>query len=436
MTYDSIFIDYDVCIENDIIPFIQFLDQKKNIVYLDIDIKSKIKSIQDQKEHNNYYQAIEVIHYIESNHQVEFVDTKNYLSFSELNQKLNSSQRNNLLFITQQIQTAKAVNQELSLKNVQIVKYSKTKAFETWNISKNVYKDAFYTEDHMFNLNVSTEEIKHVYAEKFGYLDLLGEPLAKGGEGLIYKTYHNMIAKIFFNKHLSYMNFKKIQTMLTFDIHNPFIIWPIDILYYKNTFVGYLMPEVVQSKSIDELRDLGFPGYSIKQRFEIGLEFLKHVDYLHDRNIIVGDMKFDNIMVRNSSELYFVDTGSFQVEDYPCPVFLKEFTGRVFTTDDLKKTLRSFDDEYFPINKILFEIFMLKNPFYSKDSIEIDVNAPRVFHYPLDKNKVSGSPTNDMIIWFNLTENMREFFYYYFVRNKITPLKTWIDELTSFLSKK
>jgi hypothetical protein len=79
---------------------------------------------------------------------------------------------------------------------------------------------------------------------------------------------------------------------------------------------------------------------------------------------------------------------------------------------------------------------MLKNPFYSKDSIEIDVNAPRVFHYPLDKNKVSGSPTNDMIIWFNLTENMREFFYYYFVRNKITPLKTWIDELTSFLSKK
>jgi DNA-binding helix-hairpin-helix protein with protein kinase domain len=146
-------------------------------------------------------------------------------------------------------------------------------------------------------------------------------------------------------------------------------------------------------------------------------------------------MKFDNILVRNPKELYFVDTGSFQVDDYPCPVFLKEFTGREFTTDELKKKLRSVEDEYFPINKILFEIMMLKNPYYSKDSIEIDVNAPRVFHYPLDKAKIKEKPTQDQVIWFNLSENMREYYYYYFTQNKITPINVWIKELENFISK-
>ena len=129
MTYDAIFIDNDVFIEGDIIPFIQFLDRKKHIIYLDIDIKRKIDSIEDQKENNHYYQAIEILNYVESFHQVVFVDTKNYLSFTELHQKMKSSQLSNLLFITQQIQTAKAVIEEISLQNIQIVKYSKSKTF-------------------------------------------------------------------------------------------------------------------------------------------------------------------------------------------------------------------------------------------------------------------------------------------------------------------
>lgn len=435
MIDNTVFIDFNVLIQENIIPFLKIMNQQKYEVIVDKDIYREIENFEGIEDDYQYFQAIELLKYLERKHDLVLIDTKKYLAFENVKAYLNSKNISQISLLSQSTNTVINFKSELEDYDKQVFEYQTDGNLKKWNIDAPIYKNAFYVEHISFELNQSTEDLKYVYSDKFGYLKLIGDPLARGGEGLIFKTYHNMLAKIYFNKYLTYMNFKKIQTMLTKNIHNPFIVWPVDVLYSNGTFVGYLMPEITDTKSIDELRDLGFPGYSIKERFQMGLTFLKQVDYLHDRNIIVGDMKFDNILVRSPYELYFVDTGSFQVDDYPCPVFLKEFTGRDFTTDELKKKLRNVDDEYFPINKILFEMMILKNPFYSKDSIEIDVNAPRVFHYPLDKNEIKEKPTTDQVIWFNLTNNMREYFYYYFKQNKITNLKTWIKELEVFISK-
>jgi Uncharacterized protein with protein kinase and helix-hairpin-helix DNA-binding domains len=148
-------------------------------------------------------------------------------------------------------------------------------------------------------------------------------------------------------------------------------------------------------------------------------------------------MKFDNIMVDDDRKVFLIDTGSFQIEDYSCVVYNREFSAKEYHGDELKKHLRVLEDEYFPINKILFEIMMLKNPYYSETNIEIDATRGNIFHFSLDKPKsIKVKPQMYMVYWYNLSEKMREYFYYYFKEGKITPIQDWIMELNIFITKK
>ena len=218
----------------------------------------------------------------------------------------------------------------------------------------------------------------------------------------------------------------------------PYISWPLDVLYYRNQFVGYLMRELSDAKSVDELRDDGFTEYSLLDRFRIVRNFLRSVAYLHERDILVGDMKLDNILVKKNCDVHIIDAGSFQVADYACTVCHKEYTERIYTSDQLKTILRSVREEYFPINKIIFEILMLKGPFYSKDNTEIDGDGSREFHYPLefDRTKDPRTLPYHMKVWFSLSPAMRQYFYYYFKEGKVTYLSEWLRELDVYILAK
>ena len=195
------------------------------------------------------------------------------------------------------------------------------------------------------------------------------------------------------------------------------------------------MVELRDVQSVDELRDLNFPEYSPLDRFILCRDFLKLVQYLHEKNILVGDMKFDNIVVDKNKQVYLIDTGSFQIADYSCTVFNREFTAKDYHGNELRINLRSKEDEYFPINKIIFEILMMKNPFYSDKNIEIDADKPKKFSFTLDKPNIATPPMH-IVMWYNLSQKMREFFYFYFKDGKICSLEDWIEELDAFIVKK
>ena len=218
----------------------------------------------------------------------------------------------------------------------------------------------------------------------------------------------------------------------------PFISWPLDILYYRNQFVGYLMEELSETQSVDALRDDGFSQYRLIDRFIIVRNFLRSVEYLHTHDILVGDMKLDNILVAPNDDVYIIDAGSFQVQDYACNVCHKEYTERIYTGDQLKRILRSVREEYFPINKIIFEILMLKGPFYSKDNTEIDGDGSRDFRYPMTMEGL-GDPRSlpyHLKVWFSLSPAMRQYFYYYFTEGKVTYLSEWLRELDVYILSK
>ena len=297
---------------------------------------------------------------------------------------------------------------------------------------------AFYLEQDAYVNAFEVKDILYVYSPRYGYLKLDKSKEFSGGEGVCYRTYNGLFCKLYYKKHISYVNFKKLQAMVDMGCSTPYISWPLDILYYRNHFVGYLMNELQDAKSVDELRDEGFSDFRLLDRFVIVRNFLANVAYLHERNILVGDMKLDNILVEKNCDVHIIDAGSFQVQDYACTVCHKEYTERIYTGDQLKRILRTVREEYFPINKIIFEILMMKGPFYSKDNTEIDGDGSREFNYPLEFDRSQDPRTlpYHMKVWFSLSPAMRRYFYYYFTEGKVTYLADWLRELDVYIRSK
>ena len=292
---------------------------------------------------------------------------------------------------------------------------------------------SYWPEQDVYVNPFDAEQLDTVYSPRYGYLKLDKSSGYSGGEGVCYRSYNGLLCKIYFKKHITYVNYKKLQAMVEMGCSTPYISWPLDILYYRNQFVGYVMEELTDTRSVDELRDDNFSGFRILDRFIIVRNFLSIIEYLHERKILVGDMKLDNILVKPSKEVYLIDAGSFQVEDYPCDVCHKEYTERIYTGDDLKHILRCEREEYFPINKIIFEMLMLKNPFYSRNNTEIDGDGSREFSYPLELPQDASDLPYHLRVWYALSPNMRRYFHSYFTEGKLTHVSEWLRELDLYI---
>lgn len=296
---------------------------------------------------------------------------------------------------------------------------------------------AFCPDNDVYVNSFDGDRVDYVFSSRYGYLKLDKSKAYSGGEGVCYRTYNGLFCKLYFKKHITYVNFKKLQKMVDMGCSMPFISWPLDILYYRNQFVGYVMEELNDTRSVDDLRDDNFSGFSIMDRFVIVRNFLRIVEYLHSKDILVGDMKLDNILVKPNADVYLIDAGSFQVGDYACNVCHKEYTERIYTGDDLKHILRSVREEYFPINKIIFEILMMKGPFYSKDNTEIDGDGSRIFTYPMEFPVANAaSLPYHLKMWFALSPAMRQYFYRYFAEGKVTYVTEWLRELDLYIMTK
>lgn len=79
------------------------------------------------------------------------------------------------------------------------------------------------------------------------------------------------------------------------------------------------------------------------------ITILKKLKYLHDRNVILGDINPNNILVVSPTEVYFVDTDSYQIEGFPCPVGTINFTAPEIQRKDFSTFLRTIGNERFAV---------------------------------------------------------------------------------------
>ena len=402
---------------------------------VDMQIQEDVNKFLSMGLYDDAYNIQTYLYFFANRKKLEYISTKEFLDFTDFIQ--NAKKYDEVYVLTQHEKIYDAFKSLKSkMPNLKIYSLRNQNIVEWKDAEKTNYK-AFYVPKDKYINTLDIDKIDYVFSPKFGYLKLDKAKSTSGGEGTCYKTYNGFFVKLYNKNHLNYVNLKKLQTMLQIDISNDYILWPLDIVYYNNNFAGYVMKELKDATNIDDMRDLGFRvGDMIPlDRYKICLNFLKQVDYLHRKGILVGDMKPDNIMVKPPRSVYIIDSGSFQLEDYCCPVCHPTYTEKEYKGDELRKSLRTIEDEYYPINRILFEMLMLKSPFYNKDNMEVNEEGNRKFEYPMSKDGLKNMPSH-IKLWFAMSQNMRDYFYYYFKQGKITYLSEWIRELELFIKQK
>lgn len=423
------YIEETVFLENNFYLFIEEVIKKDITIYVDsglervIENYNKINMIKESYLLDGFYSML-----FEKG-LLKCIDTKGHLETKNLEKEITTFEE--FIIITQKetiFQTFKVLKKNKSL---EIYKFKDGK-LQIWKDTLKQETEAFYIKSDIYINKFDTDGIKYVFSPKYGYLSLDPNDVKSGGEGSCYPTYKNLYCKIYNKKHLTYTNLKKLQTMLEMDIFNPYIVWPKDLVYYESNFVGYVMDQIKDAKNLVELKDDNMRGYELpSKRAKICLNILKNIEYLHKKGILIGDLKDDNILVKSENEVYIIDSGSFQIGDYSCDVFTRGWTDKTYKGDELNKNLRKIEDEYYPINKLIFELMVLKNPHFDRNNLEIDYEKHTGFSFSLDDSNITVDSPGYLKNWTILSDRIKEFFYYYFKdsrHRRITYLNDWINE--------
>ena len=91
---------------------------------------------------------------------------------------------------------------------------------------------------------------------------------------------------------------------------------------------------------------------------QLALTILEKIQYLHEHDILIGDINPNNILVVSPQEVYLVDTDSYQIGEFPCPVGTINYTAPEIQNRDYASFMRTPGNEYFAIATLLFMIML------------------------------------------------------------------------------
>lgn len=248
----------------------------------------------------------------------------------------------------------------------------------------------------------------------------LESKVAAGGEGIIYSTNTPYVAKIYKKENNTKRKYEKIKLMLSKEIECEGVCYPVAALYNSNKeFVGYMMPkakgkELQKSIFIKPLFLKNFPNWKKRDTVELCITILEKIKYLHDRNIVMGDINPANILVVSPKEVYFVDTDSYQVENFPCPVGTNNYTAPEIQRKHFSDFLRTMGNENFAVATLLFMIMLPGKPPYSQQGGEDPINniIRMDFSYPFGDSSNKKTPDGPWrYIWSHLTYDLKKAFY-------------------------
>lgn len=282
----------------------------------------------------------------------------------------------------------------------------------------------------------------YVTTRENGKIKLL-KPLSSGGEGTIYETDKSgLVCKVYHKDRISLLRQKKIELMLTRKINQFGICWPLDLVTNSNSeFVGYIMPRAsgrpIQSTMfVKPVLEKTFPKWGRIDLVNLCIAFLDQIAYLHKMNIIVGDINPLNLLVdADSTRLWIVDTDSFQIQDFPCPVGTVNFTAPEIQGKNYSDFLRTKDHELFAITTMLFMILHPGKPPYAQQGGGNPADNIRAmdFSYPHGSNSNGKAPEGPwQNIWGNLTAKLREAFFKTFKNNQRLEISEWRKLLTTY----
>ena len=169
--------------------------------------------------------------------------------------------------------------------------------------------------------------------------DLEENRIAGGGEGSIYGVVgdSDIVAKVFReDKRTSYRE-EKLCCMIREEMTNEqrkYITWPLDVIYDRNGFVGYIMSRVSDMQSLTALYST--EKYDLKYRLFAAINVCVAVEKVHEAGQICGDLNPQNILINlnetdtaHAFQVMLVDADSYhyvtEEKVYRCEVGLADY---------------------------------------------------------------------------------------------------------------
>lgn len=291
---------------------------------------------------------------------------------------------------------------------------------------------------------------------------------ASGGQGVVYTSnIDNVVIKIYSPEFRTKYNEKKLQQLVSVSIDNDKICWPQDVLYYNRKFVGFIMP-FVRGKNLYSLTTNSrrimqkYPDYSRTKQIELIIQILKQFKYLHERNILVGDVKLENIMFDENFNITLIDMDSVQAGEFNCetstpgydPPEIINFYGNNNIKTKLsngtysfnqyyRQYYRNLDNEYFTLSVLLYRIIMngqfpysymdwgyIDNGDNQYEDVELCVN--KLFAYS-ENVKNTNSNCSERQIWSQLPSFLKKCFVNCFSKNVRYSPTQWIKVFEHYL---
>lgn len=284
--------------------------------------------------------------------------------------------------------------------------------------------------DELMSYSEEVSSNSRLFNEKKEPIQLFNE-LGKGGEGSVYSTnLSGIVAKIYKKDKITREKYEKLKLLISKPVTYEGICYPKNLLFNElGEFVGYTMPQaegkelrhfLFVPKKVFEMRN---PDWTRKDLVELCLTILDKIEYLHKRNIILGDINPFNILVVSSTKVYFVDVDSYQVEGFPCPVGTDNYTAPEIQGKSYKDFLRTFGQEYFAVATLMFSILFLGKSPYSQTGGESNTDNIKGMDFPYTfgkEERAENTPKGQWrFIWSNLPYQVKKAFYETFQKNQV-----------------
>lgn len=269
------------------------------------------------------------------------------------------------------------------------------------------------------------EEGSSVFTED-GKEYILGEMLGSpGGEGTVYRVnVPGLAAKIYNEEHCTERRREKIRLMSASRLISDGICLPRETLYTRNhEFTGYIMQEAKGYDLVYLLREKEvfskrFPNWKKSDMVQLAITILHKIQYLHNHDVLIGDINLLNMLFVSPDEVYFLDTDSYQFQGFPSPVGAVHFTAPELQGKDLATTLRTPGNENFAVAVLVFMLMMQGlSPYAHQGGTTPAENIKQgLFPFGVGEKKVSNvwnvQPTGSARFqWSHLMRGLKEAFW-------------------------
>ena len=266
----------------------------------------------------------------------------------------------------------------------------------------------------------------------------LGTRVGAGGEGAVYRVGPDEVCKVYSPEALTRGKLLKLATMVERPIEHPAICWPRAIVRTASGVpIGYTMPsgggrELQTSVFVKPVLTKRFPNWTRRELATLAISILEPICFLHANGVLLGDINPRNILVEDEMTVSFVDTDSYQIERFPCPVGMHPFLAPELFGKPLGTILRSFEDEYFAVATLVFMILVPGKPPYSHAGGEDPMENVRKRHFPyaLGERRGEGVPDGPWrFIWSHLPHQLKDLFNRAFAVGERIRSDEWLEAL-------